>query len=243
MTLTRYLTLLLYYPIAWWITRRRVAKGLDVSIQSGKTLEGFFSRLVVPTFITIVLAGIWHGAGFQFLIFGILHASYLSINHAWRTFGPAADLPINANLKHAGNVLLTYLAVLVAQVFFRAPSVDAALGLLSGMIGLHGLGTAISLPDSLNSHLGFFRTIFASTGGLSVSQVLALPLLFSIVWAFPNTQQIMRNYSAVIEKVHAGSLPWLTWRPNLRWAMACGVAAIVALTAMGGTSEFLYFRF
>ena len=32
------------------------------------------------------LTGIWHGAGFQFLVFGLLHAMYLSVNHAWRIF-------------------------------------------------------------------------------------------------------------------------------------------------------------
>ena len=47
--------------------------------------------VVLPIFFTMSLAGIWHGAGLQFLIFGLLHAVYLTVNHAWRTFGPKPD--------------------------------------------------------------------------------------------------------------------------------------------------------
>jgi alginate O-acetyltransferase complex protein AlgI len=166
---------------------------------------------------------VWHGAGLQFVVFGLLHGVYISVNHAWRTFGPKSGFPNFAILKHIGSVLLTYLAVLVAQVFFRAPTIDAALSMLSGMVGLHGLGT--------------------SADSLSLRQAAAIPLMFLIVWVLPNTQQIMRNYSAVIEKVQAGTLPWLTWRPSLSWALVCSVAGITAMVAMGGTSEFLYFRF
>jgi D-alanyl-lipoteichoic acid acyltransferase DltB (MBOAT superfamily) len=55
------------------------------------------------------LAGIWHGAGLQFLIFGLLHAAYLSINHAWRIFVVGRNRKATQHpLKVAGYVLLTF---------------------------------------------------------------------------------------------------------------------------------------
>ena len=113
MTLTRTITLLLYNPIAMWVARRRRTRG---------GIGGFASLVAMPTFVTMALAGIWHGAGMQFLVFGLLHAAYLSINHAWRMWRPVKPA---GPAWHAASVLLTYLCVLAASVFFRAASVGA----------------------------------------------------------------------------------------------------------------------
>ena len=144
MTLTRYITLLIYNPIAIEITRHRVARGLPVRLnrKAAVKFRPFVSMVAFPTFCTMALAGVWHGAGLQFLIFGLLHACYLTINHLWRSFGPkpasAGPTPVRA-VQVIGAVLLTYLAVLVAQLFFRAASCGDALTLLAGMVGAHGV--------------------------------------------------------------------------------------------------------
>src|SRR5947209_4958277 len=63
MTLTRYLTLYLFNPIALRITRQRAAKGMDVTRGASATVRGFLSLVLLPTMITMTLAGIWHGSG------------------------------------------------------------------------------------------------------------------------------------------------------------------------------------
>ncbi len=83
-TLTRYLNLYLYNPIALAATRYRAVKGLPTGRAGLKTISGFFTMVAVPTLISMTLIGVWHGAGFQFVIFGLLHAGYLLINHVWR---------------------------------------------------------------------------------------------------------------------------------------------------------------
>ena len=90
MSLTRFLTLYLYNRIALAIVRSRTARGLRVTRKAQATIGGFLSIIVVPTFVTMTLIGVWHGAGLQFVVFGLLHAVYLSINHAWRIFRPIA---------------------------------------------------------------------------------------------------------------------------------------------------------
>jgi hypothetical protein len=109
--------------------------------------------------------------------------------------------------------------VLIGAVIFRAPTIGSALSLLGGMIGLHGLGLSTSLDGSILRHAALDMTWLAS--------------LYAIVWWAPTTQEIMdRTKGACI-----------AWQPTLPWAVACGCAATLGLLSIGGTGEFVYFRF
>src|ERR1700722_4381570 len=86
----------------------------------------------VNLMITMLLGGLWHGAAWTFVAWGALHGLYLCINHAWINYGP----PIPERLARPAGVagfLLTFLAVVVAWVFFRADSLASALSVLSDM--------------------------------------------------------------------------------------------------------------
>jgi alginate O-acetyltransferase complex protein AlgI len=234
MTLTRYLTLYLYNPMAIAIARRRVARGLSMSLDSSKTAGGFLTMIAGPVLITMVLAGVWHGAGLQFLIFGLLHALYLIINHAWRTFGPSQDdTPSSAIKQHATaafQVMLTYAAVVVAQVFFRAESVDNAFALLAGMAGLRGFA-------------GGLAGGWAYEFGSAPLTLLRLSCYFAIVWIMPNVQEIMTKYPAALAQAKPGQLIGLQWEPTRRWAIASGLIAGFAILDLSSHTEFLYFQF
>jgi D-alanyl-lipoteichoic acid acyltransferase DltB (MBOAT superfamily) len=219
MTLTRYLNLYLYNPMALWVTRQRAARGLGVTKAAQATLSGFAAMVAFPTLATMGLAGIWHGAGAQFLIFGLLHGMYLTVAHAWRVFGGKSKGPDRLAV-HVGKIALTYSAVLVGSIFFRAPDAWAALDLLAGMIGLHGTGESIGAQN-----------------------MLWIAALYGIVWLLPNTQQIMTDYEPALGKWQKGPMAWLRWRPDARWGVAFGLAVLVGLLSMGGTGEFLYFQF
>lgn len=225
MTLTRFITMYIYSPIALAVTRRRTARNLDMSRGVTATPGGFATLVMMPTLITMSLAGIWHGAGLQYLIFGLLHGSYIVVNHASRIFFPSPKRPPARPravllLIHATKVAMVYVAALVAFAFFRSPSVAAALDLLAGMVGLHGIGTAVPL---------------SSTAQLAV--------LFAIVWGMPNTQQIMCRCEPALGKTPMNPYSWFTWQPSLSWALACGIIAALGILAIGGTTEFLYFQF
>jgi D-alanyl-lipoteichoic acid acyltransferase DltB (MBOAT superfamily) len=222
MTLTRYLNLCLYDPIALRITRRRRAQGLPVNRDAHATVSGFAQMVLLPTFVTMALAGIWHGSGLTFLVFGLLHAAYISVNHLWRVLHPRTGP--DTRLSIIGQILLTYLCVLVGAIMFRAPSITAACELLGGMIGLHGVSVA-------------FGTVQMAR------DVVWLAGLYAIVWGAPNTQQIMRHHAPALGRINPGPLAAMCWQPNLRWAAACGFAATLGLMSIGGTGEFLYFQF
>ncbi len=238
MTLTRYLTLYLYNPAALWITRRRMARGLGVGRRDMASPGGFLAMLVVPTLYTMGLAGIWHGAGSQFLIFGLLHGFYLSVNHGWRIFRAKKGHKLDPHRRPpVWTVALTYLSVLLGAIFFRASSSGDALALLAGMAGAHGIEHLPTWPGSIAQAIGSRAVL------LPVGDVLWLVGLYAIVWGAPNTQQIMRLSDPALGKVQPGRWPVLQWRPNWQWALVGGMTAVLAVLGIGGMSEFLYFQF
>jgi alginate O-acetyltransferase complex protein AlgI len=233
MTLTRYLTLYIYNPIAISVTRRRLTRGLPILTRDAQTAGGFANMIAVPIFITMVLAGIWHGAGFQFLIFGLLHGTYLTINHAWRIFGPARlrQESQNRQIRAAtviAQVLLTYVAALVAQVFFRAASAGDAVALLASMAGLHA---------------GQVLSGWEYSFGSAMQQVGRVAAYFAIIWLMPNSQQIMAKFPAALGQIAAGRHRILEWSPSVRWAVPVGLAAALAIASLSQHTEFLYFQF
>jgi alginate O-acetyltransferase complex protein AlgI len=263
MTLTRYLRLYLYTPITTKIMSWRIAHGYGISGKDTRSLSGFTAMVAVPLFYTMGLAGIWHGAGLQFLVFGLLHAAYLTVNHGWRTFRHPSrpSHAVTAKLLLLRDVSLTFLAVVVANVFFRASSVHDAWSILRGMAGFNGF----VLPAGLTAYLGPLAAPLVHLGVRfepalpffnGSSEVAVFALLFFIVWALPNTQQLVARFSPVFDNGspdRARDLPlvakirsvrWLVeWRPNVSSAMLVGALAAVACLNLHHVSEFLYFEF
>jgi alginate O-acetyltransferase complex protein AlgI len=253
MTLTRYLNLYLYNPIALSVSRRRVASGKKVSRKAAATLEGFASMIAFPTMTTMILAGIWHGAGFQFLILGLLHGTYLTIHQAWLTIRrkhvPAgATGHTAAPLAVLASVLLTFLCVLIGQVFFRAANVHDGLLLLNSMAGAHGISLSPRILHLLGP-LGArgLRNGFLSVATLSRSDlrtILELTAALIVIWAFPNTQQILGRYARRDLTPAAGSekARW-NWQPSMLWAASFAVILFICMLMMQNPSRFLYFQF
>lgn len=245
MTLTRYLTAYLYNPVAMAIARARARKGLPVGRKATATARGFASMILFPTMFTMGLAGVWHGAGLQFLIFGLLHGAYLSVNHAWRQFGPKRAAPAHG-LTRAGYVLLTFLCVVFALLFFRAHSTADALRVAAGMLGLHGMEPLAPLGFALHALAygdawgagDLMRLVFERWGeGLLIIALLAL------VWCAPNSNQIANVYSPALEGPAEGAPRWLQWRPTLAWTGVCMLVLGYAMLNLQHTARFLYFQF
>ena len=237
MTLTRYINSYLYNPLSLHVTRRRAAQGQKISRKAMRTPAGFLSMIAWPTGVSLFLAGIWHGAGLQFFIFGALHALYLIANHAWRIFRPSGPesifqrSPAARAFSHGGRVLLTFAAVLLAQVFFRASGARSAVGMVAGALGLHRHPPALpNLPAFHPAH----SELLPILGGLA------------IVWFLPNTQQILARFHPALEVTEAdrteGPLRF-TWRPTVAWGICLGLTFFAVLVKMQNPTSFLYFQF
>ncbi len=221
MTLTRYVTLYLYNPLLLGVQRRRLADGKKISRKSLATVTGFASMVAYPTLVTMLLTGLWHGAGLQFLIFGLLHGVYLTSNQAWRHFrqrkrGETAEPP--TGLLRMGLRIGVYLQVAFALIFFRADSLRAAFAMIGDLAGLRGGGHIGSL---LNAFAGF--------------------ALFPVVWFLPNTQQLLGEQTFTTSGANS-LLARLRWSPNLGWGLVIALLFFAILANME-TSSFLYFQF
>jgi alginate O-acetyltransferase complex protein AlgI len=82
--------------------------------------------------ITMALGGLWHGAEWTFVVWGLLHGAYLIAHNVARTAGLT---PRSVTLNRA----LTFVAVVAAFVIFRAPNLGDAWDVLRAMVGVHGL--------------------------------------------------------------------------------------------------------
>lgn len=202
MTLTSFVTTYLYTPI----------------LRSFKSMT--FARSLVAIFLAMVISGIWHGAGWTFIIWGTLHGLALVINHWWRKR--------KIKLPTAGSWLLTFLFVNTAFVFFRSPTVTHALGMLRAMVGFgQPLPTDTVREFSASSLFqGKFGTsLLAHLHGRNESIWLLL-LFFVMVLALHNSNQIVERF-----------------RPRYLTCAALIIIAGYVLLSMGKVSEFLYFQF
>src|SRR5262249_21009011 len=157
----------------------------------GRATAGAFIALIAfPTILSMFIIGMWHGAGWQFGVFGLLHGFYLTINHGWRQVKVRMGLPIDSNhpLAVAPSVLLTFLSLLLALVFFRADNVAAGLTLLASMAGDNGF----ILPERLLSLPGVsalrhaFDLPVANLEHFGLVQVTWIVGLLAVVWGLPN---------------------------------------------------------
>lgn len=125
-------------------------------------------RAMINLVIVMFLGGLWHGAAWTFVVWGLLHGSYLVIERLCETYvGPK-----RWNQHFGAQFLLgliTYTAVLVAWVFFRASDFTIATRLLRGMFGGHPHG------DAILTTLQMLQIIFVTLG------------LFLAHWSLRNT--------------------------------------------------------
>ena len=188
------------------------------------------SRRYANLMLAMLIGGLWHGAGWTFVLWGGLHGLYLAINHAWRRFvpGPSAAGPLAAI---AGRTL-TLLAVVVAWVFFRADDIGGAGRMLQGMFGL------AAGESSLAGH----------------REVATLALMLALVWFAPNTWQLFADANpvvlpAVVEKTDGERyLPFaqsgFRQAAILPAAAILGVVSILVIVVQGNQIQrFIYMVF
>jgi D-alanyl-lipoteichoic acid acyltransferase DltB (MBOAT superfamily) len=204
-------------------------------------------RRYVNLMTTMLLGGLWHGAGMNFVIWGALHGIYLAINHGWNALAEKLRLP-RGRIWATFSMALTFVAVCVAWVFFRATHFDKAMTILRGMAGLDGVGLPASIGLQLGplkgalEHLGVSFYLGGGSRFMETWQWVAIGA--AIAFCLPNTQQIMGRYETALE---APSSPrrtgWLLWLPARRWSIYIGAILLGSLLSLSRPAEFLYFQF
>jgi alginate O-acetyltransferase complex protein AlgI len=178
---------------------------------------------------TMLLGGLWHGAGWNFVIWGALHGAFLCANHLWRKLQWATVGPVVA-------WMLTFSCVTFAWIFFRAPTLGAVATLLQSIV--HGSAGA----DIWGAVAGQGDEV--ARGPHGAAQTIAF-LVFcgSILMALPNTQQLLRFYWPNETAPVAGAFRWLAWKPSQAWALYTALLVLMSAVFLARPSKFIYFQF
>ncbi len=218
MTMTRFFTTYLYTPAAMKMTRLAVQNQYS-------PWRKWLKASAIPVTYTFIVAGIWHGAGWTFVIYGLIHGLALAVNHGWREFR-MPDLGPHVSWA------LTMAVVVSGLVVFRAPDLTTAGTILASM---WGIGAYLPL---------------AAEAARSVSIHMTVPMIMIVAYGIivlkaPNSQEILRSQwvSCDPEPETDKTNPIWRWQPTAGWAAAAGVVLVAAITSLGNSSSFLYYQF
>jgi hypothetical protein len=201
MSLSRFITTYLHAPIM----------SMFETITIAKSMFGIF--------LAMFIAGLWHGAGWTFILWGALHGAALVVNHIWKR----RRLP----MPRIAGWLLTFGFVNFSLVLFRGKSLADAWKVLKGMIGLNGIlsATQSHFVFSDLGHGRFWRSLLANVNGTDMTLwTLLIIMLLTLT---------LRNS---VEREHSFKPSWR----SLAFILVIGGYAIVS---MNRVSEFLYFQF
>lgn len=172
-----------------------------------------FGKAMAATFASMFIAGIWHGAGWTYIIFGSLHGLGLVLNHTWKKYHLWMWKPLG--------YVLTLGLVLVAFVFFRAESVTDALQVLYAMVG----GNGVLLPPAVATFMnGNFDTNLMALSEYDVPRKTLVVLL--LVVFCPSSNNIIKKL-----------------QPNYKWAVVLAALFSYGIASLSQMTEFLYFQF
>ena len=182
----------------------------------------FFLVAAIPSILTFLVAGVWHGSGWTYVIYGLVHGVAIAIFLGWREFSKfKLPLPIAW--------AITMITVVCGLVIFRAPDVPTALTMLGHMWGV-AAGPAQAAVIALDS-------------AQAISMIV---IMGAITLLMPNTQQILHHEWPVIDSKPeevANAAGLVAWRPSFGVAFVTACVFTIAITSIGSSTGFLYYKF
>jgi D-alanyl-lipoteichoic acid acyltransferase DltB (MBOAT superfamily) len=201
-TLTTFITTYIYTPI----------------VKSFDKLS--FAKAMWATFLTFFIAGLWHGASWLFITFGVLHGIGLVINHTWKK-------KIKINIPKPVSWFITFNYINIAFVFFRANDFESAFKVLSSMFSLDYIVLHPALEHYLHPLSSFGVQFGAMFSNIEADKWLLAWLVLAIT-------TLWLNNSAYHAKC---------FKPNFKYLLLSLVLFISATLSLNNASEFLYFNF
>ncbi len=214
-TLSNWLQLYIFLPVAYRIMRK-----IGSDYKFGFKVEDI--AYITASFITMLICGIWHGAEWTFVIWGLFHGLFLIIEH-WK-LGKFMKKKVWKPLQ----IFYALFVVVIGWAIFRASDMSQAFDLLRSMAGLGG-GDGSRYFVSLYVNI---EIILAAAAGIFIS--------------FPFYKNIRENLIPKIERrvpVKMGA-PLRIFSQTFSFVFFMAVFYMSILAVIGGTySPFIYFRF
>ena len=201
-TLSRFVTTYIYTPL----------------VKSFDNLN--FHKAMIATLVTFLIAGLWHGASWMFVIFGGLHGLALVVNNYWKK----TKIKINKILAW----FITFNFVNITMIFFRAEEWGDAIKVLRSMFSLDNIMLSSKLESALpflNKYGVEFGSFTQNIQGKSFTLVFLI-IGFILVLFFENSNKKLDNFKL-----------------NFINSFIFVMAFTISFYKLSGYSEFLYFRF
>ncbi|MES2633883.1 MAG: MBOAT family O-acyltransferase [Pseudomonadota bacterium] len=169
-------------------------------------------------FITFLLGGLWHGAGWTFIVWGALHGVALVMHRLWSWSGRRmATLPA---------WLLTFIFINFTWVYFRASSLAQANAIVSAMLGLRDGPATLGVTQLARQAAERGQGLFGTSSG-PVALVLAVTGAVLVgAWLGPNSIALASRF-----------------KPRIALGIVSGIGLATAILVMQRPTEFLYFNF
>jgi alginate O-acetyltransferase complex protein AlgI len=215
MTMTRFFTAYIYSGLAMHGMRQ------GMRLRMGR-FGRFALAAAMPSIITFLFAGVWHGAGWHFIVYGLMHGLAIASFLAWREFS-------GTKLPSPLAWLITMITVVCGLVMFRAADVPTAMAMFGHMTGFSGLA-ATGVAETIDS-----------------AQALSMIVVMgAVALLLPNTQQFLHHEWPVIDAMPeetslAAGL--VTWKPKLSSALLTAMVLTAGIASIGSSSGFLYYKF
>ncbi|MCL1985242.1 MAG: MBOAT family protein, partial [Betaproteobacteria bacterium] len=134
--------------------------------------------------LTMLIGGLWHGAGWTFIIWGGMHGVMLCVNHFWKTWAirNISEKVLHNYVLRVLSIGFTFLCINLAWVIFRVDSLHAAGVMYSSMAGIFS-----------SDFSGGWSTLFANNYLRDAWPVIYLAVSCLLVWCFPTTRQIING--------------------------------------------------
>lgn len=162
----------------WHITLGRFLRDY-VYVPLGGNRQGV-TRMCISILAVFILGGIWHGAGWTFIFWGMLHGLAVIVVQIWSRIG------IKLSSKVA--TLITFLFVHLTWVFFRAPAMGPAITMIKSLLGINGTG-----EGTLFTQLNQYQLV--KNFKLEVPITLTILFIaFGICFSAKNSHDLAKNF-------------------------------------------------
>jgi D-alanyl-lipoteichoic acid acyltransferase DltB (MBOAT superfamily) len=189
-------------------------------------------RRYLNIFATMIIGGIWHGAGWCFFIWGFYHAIGITINHLFRDFiSESIGSKLNKMIRIVA-LPATFIFVTAGWVVFRSASVQGAGIHLLHMFNVYNP----TMPTPWQSKLDWLMPHANYSGAASSAPIGWLIAGLILVFLTPNTNQIFATSPEI-------GTSRFKWQPSWQWLLLTMALFIASISAMTSVSEFLYFQF